>query len=468
MNATASQVSGCTMSLGECVTKMGARLAAASHGATHFAGVSTDSRTVGAGQLFVALKGPSFDGHQFVARAAERGAAAAMVSTPVDTALPQVVVGDTTWGLAHLAMLWRSRFSLPVMALTGSNGKTTVKEMLRAILVAHAGSEASVLATEGNLNNNIGLPLMMLRLASTHRFAVFEMGMNHVEEIDYLTRLAVPDMALIIMAGTAHIGELGSREAIAQAKGEIFHGLRDDGVACLNIDDRFADYWRGVIGPDRRVITFGTDLRAIVRGALTADGVTLFAEGKSAHARLQVAGEHNQRNAIAAAAGAFALGVPVDTIASGLTAFAGVAGRLRNVSGHNAATIIDDTYNANPDSMRAAIAVLATKPGKRILVLGDMGELGKDAADMHAEIGRAAAEGGIPVLAALGENARGYVSAFGAGAAHHDSVETLVASLKPRLDADTTVLVKGSRFMRMERVVAGLAAPGAYTQKGSH
>jgi UDP-N-acetylmuramoyl-tripeptide--D-alanyl-D-alanine ligase len=372
-------------------------------------------------------------------------------------------------GYGALAQHWRSRFSLPVIALTGSNGKTTVKEMLRAVMVKHVGSADQVLATEGNLNNNIGLPQMLLRLGSYHRAAVLEMGMNHLYEIDYLTRLAVPDVALIIMAGTAHLGELGSRKAIAQAKGEIYAGLRDDGVACINIDDQYAGYWRGLVGEKRRVVTFGTAPFADVRGELTGTGLTLHSEGAAAEVRLQVMGEHNQRNAIAAAAGAYAMGVSLPTIAAGLAEFSGVDGRLRSYVGHNSATIIDDTYNANPDSMRAAISVLARRPGKRVLVLGDMGELGVDAAVMHAEIGREAKAAKVDGLFVLGELAREYAASFGAGAIHATNVDDLVASLKPTLDEKTTVLIKGSRFMRMERVVHALLDPAQIKPaKGIH
>jgi UDP-N-acetylmuramoyl-tripeptide--D-alanyl-D-alanine ligase len=285
------------------------------------------------------------------------------------------------------------------------------------------------------------------------------MGMNHLFEIDYLTRLAVPDVALVIMAGTAHIGELGSRQAIAQAKGEIYAGLRDDGVACINIDDQYADYWRRLVGKNRRIVTFGTALSAEVRGELTQAGLTLHAAG----------GTVEVRNAIAAAAGAFAMGVSLPAIAAGLAEFSGVDGRLRRYVGHNSATIIDDTYNANPDSMRAAISVLENQPGKRLLVLGDMGELGVDAAAMHAEIGKQAKAAQVDGLFVLGELASEYASSFGAGAVHAPSVDALVAALKPTLDASTTVLIKGSRFMRMERVVHALVDPAQIKPaKGIH
>jgi UDP-N-acetylmuramoyl-tripeptide--D-alanyl-D-alanine ligase len=465
-------MSGATMTLADCARTLGAKLQANNANAM-FAGVSTDSRSIAANELFVALKGPTFDGHEYVEQVRQRGAAAALVSRPLPTDLAQIVVGDTMLAYGALAQHWRSRFSLPVIALTGSNGKTTVKEMLRAVMVKHVGSADEVLATEGNLNNNIGLPQMLLRLDGYHRAAVLEMGMNHLNEIDYLTRLAVPDVALIIMAGTAHIGELGSRQAIAKAKGEIYAGLRDDGVACINLDDQYADYWRRLVGEKRRIVTFGTALSADVcgelSGELTGAGLILHAAGGTVQVRLQVLGEHNQRNAIAAAAGAYAMGVPLPTIAAGLAVFSGVDGRLRRYVGHNSATIIDDTYNANPDSMRAAISVLAKQPGRRLLVLGDMGELGADAAVMHEEIGKEAKTTQVDGLFVLGELAREYAAGFGTGARHAKSVDELIAWLEPLLDANTTVLIKGSRFMRMERVVQALVdAKKIEPAKGIH
>lgn len=460
-----------SMRLSDCARMLGARLIDAPNspiGAV-FQGVSTDSRSIAKGELFVALKGENFDGHDYIAKAAARGAAAALVSRVVDkseASLPQIVVGNTMFAYGQLAQFWRSRFTTPIVAITGSNGKTTVKEMLRAIMVAHVGQADYVLATEGNLNNNIGVPQMMLRISDAHKQIILEMGMNHLYEIDYLTRLAVPNVALIIMAGTAHIGELGSREVIAQAKGEIYAGLKDDGIACVNADDRFADYWKRLIGT-RRIVTFGTAAAATVRGELTSHGLTLHVNGASASVTLNVAGEHNQRNAIAAAAGAWGAGVPLETIARGLSAFAGVDGRLRTYAGLQGSAVIDDTYNANPDSMKAAMAVLAKQPGRRLLVLGDMGELGSDAAAMHAEIGGDARNANIDAVFALGELATEYVKSFGAGAKHFSDVESLVAALATQLDANTTVLVKGSRFMKMERVVAKIATNYA-TTKGNH
>ena len=445
------------MTLDEIAQGIGARLVGA--GAT-ISGVSTDSRSLQPGDLFVAIQGDNFDGHDYLPLALQRGAVAALVSRPAPAVgLPQLVVDNTRFGYGRLARLWRSRFSPLTLALTGSNGKTTVKEMLRSILIRHAGGDALVLATEGNLNNDIGLPQMMLRLRARHRYAVFEMGMNHLGEIEYLSRLLEPDAAMVIMAGTAHIGELGSREAIAQAKGEIFAGLKPGGTAVINMHDRFGAYWRGLVreqSADTEIIGFGISPEDEVVGTLGHEFMSIAFDGESVAVRLMVPGEHNQRNALAAAAGAIALGVPLEVTRAGLESFTGVAGRLVACSGHNSATIVDDTYNANPDSVKAAIKVLAASKPPRLLVLGDMGELGAGAAAMHREVGEFARRHGIERLYAMGELSRETVAAFGSDAAHFDSHDALVAALLPQLAPQTTVLVKGSRFMRMERVVEKL------------
>ncbi len=439
------------------------------NGDTGFSGVSTDSRSIAKGELFVALKGENFDGHAYVEQAIARGASAALVSHEVKTAetTPQIIVGDTLMALGRLAQIWRSRFIIPMLALTGSNGKTTVKEMLRSILIAHHGDAESVLATEGNLNNNIGLPLMMLRLNGSHKVAVFEMGMNHLMEIDYLSRLVKPDIALVIQAGTAHIGELGSREAIAQAKGEIYAGLSADGIAVVNMHDRFGTYWRGLAG-SRRVIGFGIAAADDVIGEFSSDAVAIRHAGESVSVQLHVAGEHNQRNALAAAAAAIALNVPLATIQAGLEDFEGVPGRLRAYEGHKKATIIDDTYNANPDSVRAAIDVLRTKPGKRLLVLGDMGELGSQAREMHSDVGTYAKHANLDGVYALGKLSEATVMAVGASGWHFETVDDLVDEIEPLLAPNVTVLVKGSRFMKMERVVAKLVPNFSANLEAAH
>jgi len=421
-----------------------------------FHGVTTDSRQVAHGDLFVALRGERFDGHAFVDQALSAGAVAAMVddaqcASAHDAAL--ILVDDTRLGLGRLAAAWRRRFPLSLIAVTGSNGKTTVKEMLAAILRAHVGEEA-VLATSGNLNNDIGVPLMLLRLRAHHRHAVIEMGMNHLGEIRYLTRLAAPSAALVNNAGTAHLGELGSREAIAQAKGEIYEGL-DEGIALINADDDFADYWRG-LNRGRQMVDFGIDRPAAVRGSVEGRTLAVTTPRGSYRVQVPLPGLHNLRNALAACAAAFALEVPDQAVVRGFGQFEGAKGRLQEKPGRSGARVIDDTYNANPDSMRAAIAVLAQAAAPRVLVMGDMGELGADAPRLHAELGAEARRAGLEQLLTLGELSAQAAAAFGAPARAFQDVDALCEALLPMLARGTTVLVKGSRFMRMERVVQRL------------
>ena len=419
--------------------------------------VSTDSRAIRPGDLFIALRGEKFDGGAFAAQALQQGAAGVVLDRAQAPEIGDAIrVDDTRLALGRLAAAWRARFAIPVVAVTGSNGKTTVKEMLAAILRLEAGADDAVLATEGNLNNDIGLPLMLLRLRATHRFAVLEMGMNHAGEIDYLTRLARPDVALVNNALTAHIGFLGSVEAIARAKGEIFNGLGDAGIAVFNADDPHAWLWRE-FNARRSVVDFGIRQPAAVRGEYRPTGfgsaLALHLPGATLAVDLQVPGEHNVMNALAAAAAAFALDVSHRSIVAGLSGFAGVKGRLQKKPALHGSVFIDDTYNANPDSVKAALAVLAQQAGPKVLVLGDMGELGADAAAMHAGIGRAARAAGVDRLLALGDLSRETVAAFGTGAMHFERIEELLAELENALAPGTTVLVKGSRFMQMERVV---------------
>ncbi|MFN3543259.1 MAG: UDP-N-acetylmuramoyl-tripeptide--D-alanyl-D-alanine ligase [Thiobacillus sp.] len=419
--------------------------------------VVTDSRILQPGDLFIALRGAKFDGGAFAAEALQRGAAGVVLDAAQAPDVTQAIrVDDTRRALGRLAAAWRQRFAIPVVAVTGSNGKTTVKEMLAAILQAETGAPEAVLATEGNLNNDIGVPLMLLRLRPHHQFAVLEMGMNHAGEIDYLTRLAHPGMALVNNALTAHIGNLGSVEAIARAKAEIFNGLNDAGIALFNADDPHAWLWREV-NARRTVVDFGIREPAIVRGhflpTLYGSAVTVHLPNATLQFELHVPGEHNVMNALAATAAAFTLDVSHRSIVAGLSGYAGIKGRLQRKAGLHGATFLDDTYNANPDSVKVALAVLARESGKKILVLGDMGELGADASAMHAQIGLAAREAGVDRLLALGELTRETVGAFGAGAMYFERIEELLAELENALDPDTTVLVKGSRFMQMERVV---------------
>lgn len=428
-----------------------------------FDAVCSDSRALRPGDLFVALRGERFDGHVFVADCLKKGAVAAIVDRRWDAqgAMPLLQVEDTRLALGALASAWRRRFDIPIAAITGSNGKTTVKEMLAAILRANSAEEA-VLATQGNLNNDIGLPLTLFKLTPEHRYAVIEMGMNHPGEISYLTRLAQPTVALVNNALPAHLEGLGSVEAVAHAKGEIFEGLAAEGTAIINGDDAYAPLWRS-LAAGRRVQTFGLDHPADVSAEyLLADEsseLTLHTSQGTIALKLAIPGLHNVRNALAAASAALAMGAPLTAVAAGLEAYTGIKGRLQRKSGKHGATLIDDTYNANPASMRAAIDVLARCSGSRILVMGDMGELGREAARMHHEIGVYAREAGLDGLFALGELSAESVAGFGSKGRHYEQPEALAIALEPDLTADTTVLVKGSRFMRMERVV-GLLEKG--------
>lgn len=434
-----------------------------------FTGVSTDSRTVCPGELFVALTGENYDGHQFVRAAREQGAVAAMVEhdlndAALSTDFPLVCVENTRSSLGQLSARWRQRFSMPLAAVTGSNGKTTVKEMLAAILrcaveegaVGPDDCPSRVLATVGNLNNDIGVPLMLLRLREIHQYAVIEMGMNHAGEIAYLTRLAQPDVAVITNAGAAHIEGLGSVEAVARAKGEIFAGLSQQGAAVINADDDYAPLWRTLIGK-RRVIDFGFSAKAQVSAEFKSEPygstIQLKLPDGIQHVTLKVPGTHNIRNGLAAAAAAVALGVNSGAIVAGLERFKGVQGRLQIKQGRNRSVLIDDSYNANPESVKAALAVLAAAAGKKILILGDMGELGKTARDLHRTIGEEARLLKLDGLMTVGELSRCASDAYGQGARHFNDMETLLDSLENRLDADVTILVKGSRFMHMERIV---------------
>jgi len=429
---------------------------------TDIARIHTDTRSLQPGDLFVALRGERFDGNRFAAQALAEGAAAALVER--EDALPAgasgILVADARRALGALARAHRRRISPVLLAVTGSNGKTTVKEMLATILRRVYG-EALVLATEGNLNNDIGLPLTLLRLESRHRFAVCEMGMNHAGEIAHLCAIAGPDIVVVNNAGTAHLENLGSLEAIARAKGEIVEGLAVDGIAILPQTDRRLGLWQGIAG-GRRMLRFGLDPAAEVSAEWQSDGrLTLSHAGDSASCRLALPGRHNAHNACAAAAAAIAAGVALRDAVAALEGFGGTEGRLQTRPGADGVTLIDDTYNANPDSVRAAIAVLAGCPRPRILVLGDMGELGPDGPALHREIGVAARTAGLECLLATGDLSRHAVAGFGDGGQHFGSHAGLIEALRARTPPSATVLVKGSRFMHMEQVVEALAEAAA-------
>lgn len=430
-------------------------------------GVSCDSRRVAAGELFIALRGEHFDGHDFLADAQAAGAAAAVIDghavqkVHVSTlpGLPLAVVADTRQALGLLAGWYRSRFSLPLIAVTGSNGKTTTKEMIACMLRAAFGD--AVLATQGNLNNDIGLPLTLLQLNASHCAAVVEMGMNRPGEIARLAHLARPTVAIVTNAQRAHLSGMGSLESVAVEKGSIFGELTESGVAVINADDPWADLWRS-LAAGRRIVDFAFEHPASVRGCYVAHGLKsllhLSTPSGEAEAALAVPGVHNAHNALGAVAAAWAAGLGLDAICDGLRAFSGVKGRLQRLNGPNGALLLDDTYNANPDSVRAGIDVLAAIPGRKVFVFGDMGEIGDMAGQFHDEVGGYAKSQGIDRLLAFGEASALAARNFGVGGEHFRKLESLITVLQQEMRPGTTVLVKGSRFMRMERVIRALLA----------
>jgi UDP-N-acetylmuramoyl-tripeptide--D-alanyl-D-alanine ligase len=437
-----------TLRTGELARLVGGRL----HGAdVLIQGVSRDSREGRRDALFVALRGERFDGHDFIGPDLE--AAALLVERVVDDPRPQVVVADTMTALAELASAWRARCAARVVALTGSNGKTTTKEMLRAIL-APVGS---VHATQGNLNNHIGVPLTLLAMPLATEYAVIEMGANHAGEIARLTRWARPHVALITNAGRAHLEGFGSLEGVARAKGEIYEGLpAHGGTAVINLDDRFADYWLS-LNRQHRCLGFSLAGRGEIQGTWREPNrLELSVHGARRELVLAVPGRHVAQNALAAAAAASALDCGPDAIVRGLEDWQPVAGRLRAARDASGAQVWDDTYNANPESVGAALQVLSAHDGTRILVLGDMNELGAEAVALHAEMGRQAKNLGIHHLLALGTLTPAAVEAFGANAHWFATHAELVTALRGLLHAGTAVLVKGSRSQHMEDVLAGL------------
>jgi UDP-N-acetylmuramoyl-tripeptide--D-alanyl-D-alanine ligase len=430
-----------------------------------FRRVTTDSRALAPGDLFVALAGERFDGHAFVAEAFERGAAAALVGAEHAPALAGdlIAVADPLAALGQLARHWRARFAIPVIVVVGSNGKTTVKEMLAAALRAHFGADA-VHATRGNLNNAIGLPLTLLALRAPHRAAVVELGMNHPGETAELAAIAQPTVALVNNAQREHQEFMRSTADVAAEHAALLRALPPDGVAVLNADDPHLDLWRAAAG-QARIVGFGLDHAADVRGRHVPEAgggvLDLAAAAGRATVRLAVPGRHNASNALAATAAALAVGVPLAAVVRGLEAFRPVAGRLVAHRMPQGAVVIDDTYNANPDSVRAAIDVLAEMPGPTWLVLGDMGEVGAQGPAFHREIGEYARARGVDRLLTAGALAAESAAAFGVAAEAFPTVEALAAQLGRAPPSDTTVLVKGSRFMRMERVVGALAGGAA-------
>lgn len=440
------------------VSEMANQIDAVSYsGNASFSSVSTDSRTITKGALFVALNGPNFNGHEFAAVAEKQNAAGLMISEDIDSALPHLRVRDTRQGLGAMAKAWRIKSGAPLIAITGSNGKTTVKEMIASIL----SQVDSVLSTAGNLNNEIGVPLTLLRLQD-EKYAVVEMGASGPDEIAYLTKMAQPNVAVLNNACRSHLEGFGSLEGVAKAKGEIALGLGDQGTFIYNADDMWADYWR-TLWDESKTITFGVSEQAQVSSS--KDSYQLLWNKSGLQSQFQVstpkgnveiqlslAGEHNRLNALAAIAATLSLGTELPQIKKGLAAMRPVKGRLypkRSISG---ALIIDDSYNANPDSVSAAIKVLAQAPGRRILVLGALAELGEDTVKFYQEIGELAQAEKIDLLCTLGD-AKTISTNFGEAAVHFTNADELVAFLKSEITASDVVLIKGSRSAAMENII---------------
>lgn len=428
-----------------------------------FDAVSSDSRSLPAGSLFVALHGPNFDGGDFVAAAAARGAVGALVDRVIDAPeaadLPQVVVGDTLRALQQLGRAWRQDFSIPVVAIGGSNGKTSVKEMTASIL----RKIGPTLATAGNLNNHIGVPLTLLRLDASHRGAVIEMGANRIGDVAELVPLAAPTVGLITNAGAEHLEGFGNLDGVARGEGEMVAGLAPAATAVINADDPYADYWRSVTKAGT-TLTFGvsagdfraTDVAQAIEDGAFASRFTLVSPLGETAITLHAGGAHNIVNALGAAAAASAAGASLAQIAAGLGDFRPVSGRLQLKPGVRGSWLIDDSYNANPSSVRAGIDVLRAAPGSQWLLLADMAELGEHSADAHAEMGAYARAGGIKRLFAFGEQSVRAVEAFGTGGEWFTEVDALIRRLQGEMAAGVTLLIKGSRVNRLERVVQAL------------
>jgi len=423
-----------------------------------FSGVSTDTRRLVPGQLFAALRGPNFDAHEFLPQAAANGAVAALVERDLAAPLALLRITDSRLALGRLAAAWRQRFDIPVVAVTGSNGKTTVKEMLASIL-SHSGP---LLVTRGNLNNDIGLPLTLFELSGSHRAAVLELGANHPTEIGYLGGLAKPSVAVINNAGPAHLEGFGTVEGVAHAKGELIGALGPSGIAVFNGDDEYVDVWRALCG-DRRCFEFGFEAGCQIRGEMRAGGFDLLLGDERRTVRMPVPGRHNVMNALAAAAGAWAAGAAPDAIVAGLENAPSVPGRMQSLAGLHDSRLVDDTYNANPLSLDAALQTVSADRGQKWLVLGDMKELGADAAQLHRTAGERARALGFTRLYSLGSLAAEASRGFGGGGFEFEAAEALCEALRQALesaDPGLTLLIKGSRGMRMERVVEALSRPG--------
>lgn len=421
-----------------------------------FQEVSIDTRSLQLGAIYFAIKGEQFDGHDFLQKAKDAGAVGAVVEDFSELDLTQIKVTDTRKALGRLAAAWRQQFKGVVVGVTGSNGKTTVKEMIAAIFAR----QGDVLATRGNFNNDIGLPLTLLRMEQQQDFAVIEMGANHKGEIDELTHITRPDIAVITNAGSAHLEGFGSYQGIAEGKGEIFRGLEASGVAVINADDHFADYWSGLC-KQKNILRFAlenkdADITGEWQSIAGSSQLKVSVGTESIEIILKVPGRHNAMNALAAIAVSQAAKIPLTVAQQALNEFEPVKGRLNILSNDLGATIIDDTYNANPDSLSAGLDVLMELPGEHWLVLGDMGELGEQAEQLHSDMALKAKNMGVDCLCLVGESSRAAVESFGENSRHFENQDALIDFLLNNLHEHMNVLVKGSRFMQMEKVVDAL------------
>ena len=427
---------------------------------TEIYGVSIDTRTLQAGNLYIAIVGKNFDGHDFVDSAKDAGAVAVLTNKKLETNLPQILVENTHFALGELAKMWREKMPAQIVGVTGSNGKTTTKEMLAAILSVND----SVLFTQGNLNNDIGVPLTLLKLSPENRFAVIEMGANHVGEIAYTSKISKADVVIITNVGAAHLEGFGDLNGVAKTKGEIIETLNPNGVAILNADDAFFDYWQNV-ADSRKIITFGLHENADVR----AENIDVKIENHQFVTRfdlktasdeisvnLPLAGNHNVLNALAATAATSALGISLAQIKQGLESMSPVKGRMQLLRGNLGSTIINDTYNANTSSMQAALDVLQKCDGEHWVILGAFGELGENTEQLHFEMGETLKNVGVKRLFAVGDLTKKTVAAFGENAQHFASQTELLAVLIPELTGNETILIKGSRSQRMENITAAL------------
>lgn len=423
-------------------------------------GISIDTRTISQGDVYLAISGEQFDGHDFIDQAQQNGAIAIIVARKMQTELPQIIVKDTRIALAELAGALREKLQLKVCAITGSNGKTTVKEMIAAILAVNS----QVLFTQGNFNNDIGVPLTLLRLQEKHQYAVIEMGANHPGEIAYTSRYAKPDVVVISNVGAAHIEGFGSVEGVAKAKAEIIQSLSADGVAILNADDTFYPMWREIAG-DRKIVSFGLvdtadigaqQINTAVQGQQFNTHFDLVAADGKVAISLALAGKHNVKNALAASAACIALGISLEQIQAVLANVKAVNGRLQLFESDSGIKLINDTYNANPASLAVALEVLTQCPGESWLALGAFGELGPQSALIHSEMGRQIKQAGVQRLFATGEMAENTVQAFGAGAEYFRAKDDLIKAVEQQISAEQTLLVKGSRAQKMEVVVDAL------------